>query len=192
MLRVEALVTMTDVDRSESPSMIARLSVPLMGADGTRLGAAMQAIVTWGTSTAFRERLMATSGFPLPDDLPAFLLVNQLVYRGAARPTDLADAIQTGRSNVSKIVARLEAAGLVVRGLDPGDERGVVVVLSDEGRSVGRKIVATVTADFASALREWPQNDMDHLERLLVKLATSLDALPGHPLTSTAGTSFPT
>lgn len=181
---------MTGVNRSESPSVIARLSVPLMGADGTRLGSAMQAIVTWGTSTAFRERLMAASDFPFPDDLPAFLLVNQLVYRGAARPTDLADAIQTGRSNVSKIVRRLEAAGLVVRGLDPGDERGVVVVLSDEGRAVGRRIVATVTADFGAALREWPSRDLDSLERLLVKLATSLDALPGHPLRSTAGTAF--
>ncbi|QHC72675.1 MarR family transcriptional regulator [Rathayibacter sp. VKM Ac-2805] len=171
--------------------MIARLAVPLMGKDGAGLGTAMQAIVTWGTSTAFRERLMTSSGFPLPDDLPAFLLVNQLVYRGAARPTDLADAIQTGRSNVSKIVRRLEEAGLVVRGVDPGDERGVVVVLSDDGRAVGQRIVDTMTVEFGSALSEWQQGDLDLLQRLLVKLATSLDALPGHPLESAAGTAFP-
>lgn len=71
---------------------------------------AMQAFVTWANSTTLRELLMIQSEFPLAGDLPAFLLVNQLAYRGAARPTDMADAIGTGRSNVSKIVRRLEGA----------------------------------------------------------------------------------
>lgn len=163
---------------------------PLVGASGPDLVTAFQAIVTWGTSTAFRERVMEESRFPLAGDLPAFLLVNQLIYRGAARPTDLADAIQTGRSNVSKIVARLEQAGLVMRGRDPRDDRGVVVVLSREGREVAGRIVELGLADPRGAVAQWSAKDLATLERLLVRLATEIDALPGHPLKVVSGIDF--
>ncbi|MFT4030115.1 MAG: MarR family transcriptional regulator [Protaetiibacter sp.] len=172
------------------PMSVSARSIPLQGADGPDFGTAMQAIVTWGTSSAFRERLLRESSFPIPGDLPAFLLVNQLVYRGAARPTDLADAIQTGRSNVSKIVRRLEAAGLVERAPDPRDERGVIVLLTEEGRKAGTRIVDTALASFGGALDGWTEDEFRQLERLLVKLARSLDALPGHPLKTIAGVSF--
>lgn len=163
---------------------------PLVGAGGPDLVTAFQAIVTWGTSTAFRESVMEESGFPLAGDLSAFLLVNQLIYRGAARPTDLADAIQTGRSNVSKIVARLEQAGLVMRGRDPRDDRGVVVVLTGEGRKVGERIVELGLADPRRAVAQWSAEDLATLEGLLVRLATEIDALPGHPLRAVSGVDF--
>lgn len=163
---------------------------PLVGAAGPDLTTAFQAIVTWATSTAFRETLMEESRFPLVGDLPAFLLVNQLIYRGAARPTDLADAIQTGRSNISKIVRRLEQAGLVMRGRDPRDDRGVVVVLTAEGREVAGRIVGLGLTDPRNAVAEWSAKDLASLERLLVRLATEIDALPGHPLSSSSGVDF--
>lgn len=163
---------------------------PLAGAGGPDLVTAFQAIVTWATSTAFRESVMEESRFPLAGDLPAFLLVNQLIYRGAARPTDLADAIQTGRSNVSKIVARLEQAGLVMRGRDPRDDRGVVVVLTGEGREAAGRIVELGLADPRSAIAQWSAKDLATLERLLVRLATEIDALPGHPLKAMSGIDF--
>lgn len=170
-------------------TFLARLA-PVLGAAGPDLSSALQAIVTWATSSAFRERLLRASDFPIPGDLPAFLLVNQLTYRGVARPTDLADAIQTGRSNVSKIVRRLEDAGLVERAPDPRDDRAVIVLLTEEGRAVSRRIVSTALAEFGGALDDWSQADIAELERLLVRLARSLDALPGHPLSSVAGVSF--
>src|SRR3712207_18017 len=85
---------------------------PLVGAGAPNLLSALQALVSWGTSRTFREQVMADCGFPLPGDLPAFLTVNQLIYRGVATPTDLADAIDTSRSNLSKITTRLQAASL--------------------------------------------------------------------------------
>lgn len=165
-------------------------ATPHLGTDRSDLFSALQAIVTWGTSSAFRERLLRASDFPLPDDLPAFLLLNQLTYRGAARPTELADAIQTGRSNVSKIVRRLEEAGLVERAPDPRDDRAVTVLLTAEGRATSRRIMATTLAEFGVAFDGWSREDIDDLEGLLVRLARSLDALPGHPLSTIAGVSF--
>ncbi len=165
---------------------------PLVGAEGPDLASALFALTTWGTSTRFREQLMSQSDFPLPGDLPAFLLVNQLIYRGVARPTDLADAIDTGRSNVSKLVARLQARGLVLRTPDPSDDRAVVVALTEEGRKVARRILAATEALHSPATESWSQQEIDDLGRLLVKLARSLDAMPHHPLSSAAGVSLAT
>lgn len=160
---------------------------PLTGADGPNRDTALQAIVTWSTSTSLRLALIEASDFPLPEDLPAFLLINQLIYRGAARPTDLADAIHTGRSNVAKIVRRLEDAGLIIRLPDPRDDRATVVGLSADGREVGQRILDATASQLGSIDEIWTQDEQDTLERLLIKLARTIDAIPGHPLAVSAG-----
>ena len=161
--------------------------VPLVGANGPDFASSFQAIVTFVTSTSVREKILAASDFPLPGDLPAFLLVNQLVFRGAARPTDMADAIQTGRSNVSKIVRRLEDAGLVFRASDPRDDRAVVIALTDLGLEVGARILTASEYVYGAAPEGWSPEELATLETLIVKLALTLDAVPGHPLSAAAG-----
>ncbi|MFJ4175341.1 MarR family winged helix-turn-helix transcriptional regulator [Microbacterium sp. NPDC089696] len=148
------------------------------------------AIGTWGTSTRFREQLMADAQFPLEGDVPAFLVINQLIYRGVARPTDLADAIDTGKSNISKLVARLESAGLVTRVADPSDNRAVVVALTRNGRDVARRILDATHDLNSPSAGGWTKNDEKELGRLLVKLATAMDASEQHPLSSAAGVTF--
>lgn len=162
---------------------------PLVGAHGPTLLSALQAIVTWASSRTLREQVMAGCDFPLPGDLPAFLVVNQLVYRGIATPTDLADAIDTTRSNMSKIVSRLETAELVFRAADPRDDRGVVIGLTQLGRALGHRILQAAGTD-AHHLPGWSADERDTLERLIIKFATTIDALPGHPLTTVAGVPF--
>lgn len=66
---------------------------------------------------------MKAIAFPV-DDVSMFLVVNQLAYRGALRPTDIADALGLGRPNISRVAARLADERLIVRVADPGDERG--------------------------------------------------------------------
>ena len=161
---------------------------PLVGADRPELASALHALVTWGTATTSRQALMHHTGFPFPDDLPAFLVINQLIYRGSARPTDLAEAIDTGRSNISKILRRLEAADLVLRGPDPQDNRGVVVVLTEQGRDLGRRILAANSA--AQVFQAWDSDDLATFERLVLKLARDLDALPHQPISAATGLDF--
>lgn len=164
---------------------------PLVGANGPDLTSAFFAISTWGNSTQFRESLIQDSEFPFPDDLPGFLLINQLVYRGSCRPTDIADAIGTGRSNVSRVVNRLEAADLVRRVADPTDDRALMIALTRHGREVGHRIVDAAEQLNTPTGEGWTEQDRTDLGRLLVKLAAALDASPQHPLTAAAGVRFP-
>ncbi|MEU5693693.1 MarR family transcriptional regulator [Actinosynnema sp. NPDC020468] len=59
------------------------------------------------------------------------------------RMTELADAVLLSRSGVTRLVDRLERAGLVLRERADGDGRGVVAVLTQQG--VDRLRVASGT-----------------------------------------------
>jgi DNA-binding MarR family transcriptional regulator len=54
--------------------------------------------------------------------------------RGEIKPSELAEAFQTTRGNVSHCISSLEAKGLVERRIDPEDARGVQLVLRPSGR----------------------------------------------------------
>jgi len=148
---------------------------PLLQGRGADLSTALQATVTWANSSSYRETLMRESGFPLADDSAAFLLLNQLIYRVTARPTDMADAIRTGRSNVSKIVRRLEQAGLVGRMPDPTDGRQSVIGLTQSGREMGQRILEVNERLYGSAFSEWTADELDLFEALFVKFVDALD-----------------
>lgn len=159
----------------------------VVGEGGLNARAAMQALVTWASSMTRREDLLHRSGFPLPDDMLAFLVMNQLAYRGVARPTELADAVHTGRSNLSKVVRRLEAAGLVGRMTNPDDGRETMIGMTADGRDVARRIVATSDEDLASAIAEWSDDDRAVFEGLIVRLVRSLDDRVGGSLRRVSG-----
>jgi DNA-binding MarR family transcriptional regulator len=148
---------------------------PVVGGGGLDARAAMQAVITWASSGSRREDLLRRSGFPLPDDMLAFLVMNQLAYRGAARPTELADAAHTGRSNLSKVVRRLEDADLVGRMVNPLDGRETMIALTTTGRIVAERIVAASETDFAEAIEGWSDADREQFEELLVRLVRDLD-----------------
>lgn len=147
----------------------------VVGGDGLDARAAMQAIVTWAASGPRREDLLSRSRFPLEGDMLAFLVVNQLAYRGATRPTELADAVHTGRSNLSKVVRRLEEAGLAGRMTNPEDGRETMIALTHDGRAVAARIVAASEVDFAGALADWGDADRERFEDLLIRLVRDLD-----------------
>ncbi len=54
---------------------------------------------------------------------------------GELRMQELADLIGLNQSSVSRLVAKLEAAGLTERSLCPNDRRGVYTVITAEGRA---------------------------------------------------------
>lgn len=154
---------------------------------GDSLPAALASFAVWANSTANRRELMRDAEFPLEGDVAAFLLLNQLIYRGAARPTDLADSVEVSTSHVSKVVARLEDAGLVRRAPDPTDQRAVVVGLTDEGREIGNRLLARIDAYYEELFRGWSETDREDLSRLVIKLAHSADAAARHALSRASG-----
>lgn len=180
--RPQASVDLRDLGGSFAPNLHGH------GAD---FSIALQALVTAMNSTAVRERILAESDFPLPEDMPAFLLLNQLIYRSAPRPTEMADAIGTSRSNVSKIVRRLEVAGLVGRMPDPEDGRQNVLGLTAAGKEAAERIIAVTRGAYEVIFEDWSEADFEQLEALVVRLVADIDDKLDHAIELTSGVRVP-
>lgn len=144
---------------------------PVIAADPLDLRISVSSIVHWADSHEVRRRVMTAVDFPI-DDMAMFLVVNQVSYRGAMRPSALSAALGTGRANITKITHRLVAAGLVERVPEPGDDRSVLIALTAEGRRIGERIMANAGATFREVLAGWDAADVEALRRLLARLAT--------------------
>ncbi|KAM9864078.1 MarR family winged helix-turn-helix transcriptional regulator [Leucobacter sp. BZR 635] len=64
---------------------------------------------------------------------------------GAIRPAALADELAQSRPTTSKLIARLEAAGLVERGRGEGDQRAIEIAFTEQGREAYARLVAAGT-----------------------------------------------
>ncbi len=87
------------------------------------------------------------------------------------RMTELAEAVLLSRSGVTRLVDRLEKAGLVSRTPVAGDGRGVAAELTEAGvnrlRTASRTHLTGVMRHFVEPLGE----DLDELERISRRLA---------------------
>ncbi len=168
---------MTVADDAASAARLEALIPP----DPLDLRNSLTAIVHWADSKPVRLRVMREVAFPV-DDIPMFLVVNQLVYRGALRPSDLASTLGMQRAHVSKVAAKLEDAGLTVRVRSRDDQRSVLIALTDAGRAVGERIAAAAERANAAALAGWTPEEVLELRRALARLArhavAELDAAP--------------
>jgi DNA-binding MarR family transcriptional regulator len=143
---------------------------PVIAPDPLDLRISLSSLVHWADSNEVRRRIMTAVSFPV-DDMAMFLVVNQLSYRGAMRPSDLASALGTGRANLSKIAHRLQEAGLITRVAAPGDDRSVLIVLTTAGREIGSRIMIQAQNTFESALAHWSADEIATLQRVLARLA---------------------
>jgi DNA-binding MarR family transcriptional regulator len=86
------------------------------------------------------------------------------------RMTELADAVLLSRSGVTRLVDRLEKAGLVARSPVAGDGRGVAAEITQAGvdrlRTASRTHLTGVMRHFVEPLGE----DIDELERISRRL----------------------
>jgi DNA-binding MarR family transcriptional regulator len=73
----------------------------------------------------------------------------------AKRVQELATSLHLSQSALSRVIARLERDGLVMRGMCPNDRRGIYVCLTEEGRSRHARALPTqrsvLAAEFAAA-----------------------------------------
>ena len=103
--------------------------------------------------------------------MPKYSVLSELVTaREALSLSELASRLSCVRSNMTQLVDRLEADGLVTRVNDPGDRRSVRAALTDEGKarqSAGAAEMSRLHEEFDSQLG--PQ-ERAALERLLTAL----------------------
>lgn len=133
--------------------------------------ASLTRIIGEWTSPDFLSAVVAREGVDL--DPAAITMITFLSTDGALRPSALARKMVTGASNVSKVAARLAAAGMVNRVADPADARAGLLVLTPAGRQVANSFVRAGDGLVEDLLRGWTLDDRTELARLLAELERS-------------------
>jgi DNA-binding MarR family transcriptional regulator len=97
------------------------------------------------TSRIARRMEAALNRVLKDEDVTAFeaLVLAAILFerRGEIKPSALAEAFETTRSNVSHCISSLEAKGLVERKIDPEDARAVQLVLRPKGKRQAARVV---------------------------------------------------
>lgn len=111
--------------------------------------------------------------------------VDQLTYPvlqnladGPRRVGDLASAIGTEISTVSRQVTVLSSHGLVTKDADPVDGRAQVLSLTTEGHELLAQSRDRRNALFQELLKDWSDNDVVHFTHQLRQLSIALGADP--------------
>jgi DNA-binding MarR family transcriptional regulator len=92
--------------------------------------------------------------------VPGARLLMILAMRGELRPSDLAEELLTGASNVSKLLAHLERLGLVERRADSGDARVTRVHLTDSGRAAASEMIAAGDRTIEYMTQDWTPDEV--------------------------------
>jgi DNA-binding MarR family transcriptional regulator len=99
---------------------------------------------------------------------PKYMTLEQLIHAGEPMSLSaLADCRKCVRSNITQLIDRLEADGLVARVDDPNDRRAVRAMITPLGRdkfASGTQAVQKVQADLASKVSD---EDREHFLRVL-------------------------
>jgi DNA-binding MarR family transcriptional regulator len=120
--------------------------------------ASLSALILLWESPGLQSEILTSSGEPI--DQPAHQALRHLAAGQPMRPSDLAHALGTGASNVSKILKRLEAEGLVVRETAPDDTRSTLIILTPAGKAAARHIYDLGDDMIAQVLAAWSPRDI--------------------------------
>jgi DNA-binding MarR family transcriptional regulator len=100
-------------------------------------------------------------------------------------PKRLMETVMLSSGGMTKRLDRLERAGLVKRGPDPGDRRGTLVRLTARGKRMADRTVDLHIANEERLLEPLDEAERHALDGLLRKLLTELE-LPAEDLRSAA------
>jgi DNA-binding MarR family transcriptional regulator len=109
------------------------------------------------------RRLRQEAGGGLSPTLTAALA--GIERHGPLTPSELATRERVQRPTATKLVARLEADGLVTRTADPEDGRSFLIAITPVGGERLRAIRTRKDAYLATRLRKLPADDRATLER---------------------------
>jgi DNA-binding MarR family transcriptional regulator len=106
-----------------------------------------------------------------------FVVLNHLVRLGGAwSPARLADALQVTKGAMTNTLQRLEKRGLVRVSGDPSDGRGKLVDLTEAGRDMRTRCVASVGPFLADLSREISDRELASALPVLAEVRKYLDS----------------
>jgi DNA-binding MarR family transcriptional regulator len=119
------------------------------------------------------RRLRQEAGEDLSPSLTAALAT--IDRHGPLTPSELADRERVKRPTATRIIARLEEAGLVDRARDPHDGRSSLVALAPAGRELLARVRTRKDAYLARRLRGLDAEDRATLDRAAAILERVLE-----------------
>ena len=127
-----------------------------------------------------KERIRANGALLRPHDLTPqqVWLLAELPPEGGAPIGTLADAMQCHSSNVTGMVDRLEARGLVRRQPDASDRRVKLVALTPEGLSLRGAMIEVARRPPDALVERLDTEQLQTLSDLLGKACAGLDGAP--------------
>jgi DNA-binding MarR family transcriptional regulator len=125
-------------------------------------------IVLWDRIDA---RLRAEHDLPLAFFEPLYFIARS--HAGSLRVGDLAQALRVTVGGTSKLVDRIERAGLIRREPDPDDRRASRVALTDDGKRILAAASTTYEAEIATVLDAvLSADEQRHMYSLVTRLLT--------------------
>jgi MarR family transcriptional regulator, organic hydroperoxide resistance regulator len=137
----------------------------------------LQTRLTTAMASRLKELGLSVAQFDLISTLSQFEGITQ---------QDLASRLFVTKGNVSGLVDRLEASGLVERRSIPGDRRSHAMHLTDKGRSLARAGIAAQIDYVETTLGRLPKSDHHALDRILKHWREHVLALAAQELKQTA------
>jgi DNA-binding MarR family transcriptional regulator len=138
--------------------MATRLKTGALERDLSGLAAQLRLVIT---RTARRLRQEAASDLG-PSQTAALATIER---HGPLTPSELARIERIQRPTATRIVARLEEAGLVERVADPADGRSFTVSATAEARTLMNRLRTRKNAYLARRLRSLEEQDLATLDR---------------------------
>jgi MarR family transcriptional regulator, transcriptional regulator for hemolysin len=118
------------------------------------------------------HQLTASRGLELSQE--QWFVLNKLSHQDGLAQTQLGDAVLDDRPNITRLVASLEAAGLVKREPDAADGRKQCVFLTLAGRQVHDRFTEIVPEMRAQLLRGISKEDIATAIRVLARLEENM------------------
>src|SRR3954469_20473959 len=119
------------------------------------------------------RRLRQEAGHGLSPTLTAALATVE--HHGPLTPSELAARERIQRPTATRLIAKLEGEGLVLRTADPHDGRSSLITASSAGRALLREARTRKDAYLAQRLRTLPAEDRAVLDRAAVLLERLLE-----------------
>jgi DNA-binding MarR family transcriptional regulator len=106
--------------------------------------------------------------------LPTFEFLQVISRQPRCRVHDIATELGITVGGTSKIVDRMQAAGLCARRANPGDRRSSIISLTPAGRRMLAEATATVDDELRLRLGQLPARSRAQLTRTLTRLRAAM------------------
>ena len=118
------------------------------------------------------QKLMKESGLTAPQ----LLVVQAIEKEGSPSTSSLARSIAVSQATMTRIIDRLERAGLVRRDKSSTDKRVVNISLTDAGRTKLESAPEPLQAEFLREFRKLEDWEQQMLKSSLLRIAKMMDA----------------